>query len=444
MITHVDHRSEAWPFGPGCTDHRRPDTGNPRKKEPIVHSRTSTADRGTHARPWWAVPLASLLLAAAGAAGVAPGAAAEPETDDPWSPEPVTGELFDMTSQGWKGDVPVGTSTATTMTITAHQDLRLEPDNWAPGGDNHTFALAGTCPTSRFDSVRMAPGETCTVTWTIHPTVLTTTSTSWTFSGTPLDANGAESGDRVVGQHNLEFSSFAFEAEAVDFGSVPVGTSHPRPVTFRNVSAVDATILVEHPWDLSMVFEGLPVDPVLVPPGASVTLEAVYSPADVGETVSEAWFWSALPGSSRGASGSVALAGTGIEATAPPVDPDPVDPPVDPSEPPVFPVDPPVEPAGPGDPSVSPVEVPPEPTGPVTPVAPASEEAEPRADVAPAAVDRNGVPAAQVGPVTGVLAMTGGQWLTLVLGALALIGAGAASCLWGQLRPSLRDDEHLR
>ena len=233
---------------------------------------------------------AALAAAAALVLGAATGASAAPVTDaaaqvgadvrtstDPWSPDPVVGELFDMTSQGWSGDVPVGTSTVATMTITAKQDLVLRPGNWYSGSEYFDFALSGTCPSSLFGSARMAPGDTCTVTWTIHPVELSSVSAGWSFYATPVDPAGVATGEKVLGQHNLSFMTHVFLTEHVDFGPVTVGTSATRPVTFRNVSAVDALLAVDAPY-APVDLPDRPVDPVLVPAGESLTLDAVYTP----------------------------------------------------------------------------------------------------------------------------------------------------------------------
>ena len=424
---------------------------------------------------------AALAAAAALVLGAATGASAAPVTDaaaqvgadvrtstDPWSPDPVVGELFDMTSQGWSGDVPVGTSTVATMTITAKQDLVLRPGNWYSGSEYFDFALSGTCPSSLFGSARMAPGDTCTVTWTIHPVELSSVSAGWSFYATPVDPAGVATGEKVLGQHNLSFMTHVFLTEDVDFGPVTVGTSATRPVTFRNVSAVDALLAVDAPY-APVDLPDRPVEPVLVPAGESLTLDAVYTPTWAYELSSSAWFRTTLPGSDSRATGIVRFSGSGVdpvvEPTDPPVEPtdppvDPTDPPVEPTDPPVEPTDPPVGPTGPVDPTdpIDPTDDPVDPTVPVDPTDPTAPIVDVEVPLAPGVdpsgtgrTDRPAAAAVSAEPTpdvvtvpadaeagAGALAATGGGWTTLVLGALTLLSSGLVLRTWARAR-SARD-----
>ena len=409
---------------------------------------------------------AALAAAAALVLGAATGASAAPVTDaapqvvadvrtstDPWSPDPVVGELFDMTSQGWSGDVPVGTSTAATMTITAKQDLVLRPGNWYSGSEYFDFALSGTCPSSLFGSARMAPGDTCTVTWTIHPVELSSVSAGWSFYATPVDPAGVATGEKVLGQHNLSFMTHVFLTEDVDFGPVTVGTSATRPVTFRNVSAVDALLAVDAPY-APVDLPDRPVEPVLVPAGESLTLDAVYTPTWAYELSSSAWFRTTLPGSDSRATGIVRFSGSGVDPVV-----EPTDPPVEPTDPPVDPTDPPVDPTGPFDPTdpIDPTD-PVDPTVPVDPTDPAAPIVDLEVPLAPgvdpsgtgrtdapsaAAVSAEPTPDVVTEPAhaeagAGVLATTGAGWTTLVLGALTLLSSGLVLRTWARAR-SARD-----
>ncbi len=396
---------------------------------------------------------AALAAAAALVLGAATGASAAPVTDaapqvvadvrtstDPWSPDPVVGELFDMTSQGWSGDVPVGTSTVATMTITAKQDLVLRPGNWYSGSEYFDFALSGTCPSSLFGSARMAPGDTCTVTWTIHPVELSSVSAGWSFYATPVDPAGVATGEKVLGQHNLSFMTHVFLTEDVDFGPVTVGTSATRPVTFRNVSAVDAVLAVDAPY-APVDLPDRPVEPVLVPAGESLTLDAVYTPTWAHELSSSAWFRTTLPGSDSRATGIVRFSGSGV------------DPVVEPTDPPVEPTDPPVDPTGPVD-LTDPVDptVPVDPTDPTAPIVDVEAHLAPGVDPSgagrtdapsPAAVSAEPTPDVVTAPAdaeagAGALATTGGGWTTLVLGALTLLSSGLVLRTWARAR-SARD-----
>ena len=416
---------------------------------------------------------AALAAAAALVLGAATGASAAPVTDaaaqvgadvrtstDPWSPDPVVGELFDMTSQGWSGDVPVGTSTVATMTITAKQDLVLRPGNWHPAYEAFDFALSGTCPSSLFGSARMAPGDTCTVTWTIHPVELSSVSAGWSFYATPVDPAGVATGEKVLGQHNLSFMTHVFLTEDVDFGPVTVGTSATRPVTFHNVSAVDALLAVDAPY-APVDLPDRPVDPVLVPAGESLTLDAVYTPTWAYELSSSAWFRTTLPGSDSRATGIVRFSGSGVDPVVEPTDPpvEPTDPPVEPTDPPVDPTDPPVDPTGPVDPTdpIDPTD-PVDPTVPVDPTDPAAPIVDLEVPLAPgvdpsgtgrtdapsaAAVSAEPTPDVVTEPAhaeagAGVLATTGAGWTTLVLGALTLLSSGLVLRTWARAR-SARD-----
>lgn len=403
---------------------------------------------------------AALAAAAALVLGPAAGASAAPATDataqiladvrtstDPWSPDPVVGELFDMTSQGWSGDVPVGTSTVATMTITAKQDLVLRPGNWYSGSEYFDFALSGTCPSSLFGSARMAPGDTCTVTWTIHPVELSSVFAGWSFYATPVDPAGVATGEKVLGQHNLSFMTHVFLTEDVDFGPVTVGSSATRPVTFRNVSAVDALLAVDAPY-APVDLPDRPVEPVLVPAGESLTLDAVYTPTWAYELSSSAWFRTTLPGSDSRATGIVRFSGSGVDPVV-----DPTDPPVEPTDPPVEPTDPPVDPTGPVEPT-DPVD-PTVPVDPTDPTAPIVDVEVPLAQgVDPSGAGRTDEPSAAavsaeptLDVVTepagaeagaGALATTGGGWTTLVLGALTLLCSGLVLRTWTRAR-SARD-----
>lgn len=352
---------------------------------------------------------------------------------DPWSPDPVIGEIFDMTSQGWIGDVPVGTTQTTSMTITAKQDLVLRPTNWYPGSEYFDFALAGTCPSSLFGSARMAPGDTCTVTWTMHPTQVLSVAAGWSFSATPVDASGTPTGPAVSDQHALQFGSTVFTAEDVDFGAVTVGSPATRPVTFHNGSAVDAYLAVDAPWGRVTIPER-PEAPVLVPAGGELTLDAVYDPSAAETLSTSSWYRTTLPGSSSRRTDVVRFVGSGIADAVDPTEPpvDPTEPPVDPTEPieptdptaptPPGPTDPAVEPVGPGaPPSPAPVGPDPAPSGPSSAPAP-----QPAADQTPAtAADAGGPPDSATGEADGVLASTGPRVLAMALGALTLVTVGA-------------------
>ncbi|KQT99610.1 hypothetical protein ASG53_01805 [Sanguibacter sp. Leaf3] len=438
--------------------------------------------------------VAALAAAAALVLGAATGASAARVTDAapqvvadvrastyPWSPDPVVGELFDVTSEGWSGDVPVGTSTVTTMTITARQDLVLRPGNWHPGYGDFDFALSGTCPRNLFGSARMAPGDTCTVTWTIHPVELRAGSTAWFFSATPVDPAGVATGESVHGRHDLSFMTHVFLSEKVDFGPVAVGNSVTRPVTIRNVSPVDALLVVDAP-DAPVDLPDRPVDPVLVPAGESLTLDAVYTPtwAD-DELISRAWFHTTLPGSDSRMTGIVRFSGSGVAPVVEPTDPpvDPTDPPVDPTGP-VNPFDPswpivevgpllapgvyPTVPVDPIDPILPIVDVGPllapgldptvpmDPTGSTVPIVDVEVPLIPGLDPsgagrtdAPSAAAVSAEPTPDVVTVpadaeagAGALATTGGGWTTLVLGALTLLSSGLVLRTWARAR-SARD-----
>lgn len=361
---------------------------------------------------------------------------------DPWSPEPVENELFTQTSQGWSGDVPVGTTTTTTMTITAKQDLVLRPENWYSGSEFFDFALGGRCPSSLFGSVRMAPGETCTVTWTMHPHDLVSLAAGWSFSATPVDADGAATGDAVLGEHNLMYYATVFSAEDVDFGEVVVGSSASKAVTFHNGSAVDAYLAVDAPWG-DVTIPGRPVDTVLVPAGQELTVDAVYTPTRPGSLTSSSWYRTTLPGSEGRGTSIVRFSGSAVDGPTPPaVGPvDPTDPPSGPSDPSSDPSDPSMDPS---DPTTDPTDVSTDPEGPlVDPTLPQGDQTGAGSTVAtPSAPAASGevtsaAPTSATG--AGALASTGAPGLALALGALTLVCLGVAVRVWSRSR-AVRDD----
>ena len=170
------------------------------------------------------------------------------------------------------GNVPVGATASLPVTVTNLTAVPQTP-NYAGGAPNDPTNFGGS---QNCAGVTLAPGASCTFTYTFNPATLGAKSSSTTIDIDSETFSITMSGTGV--------SAFSVVPTNLVFGSVPVGATASLPVTITNTSGVPQT---------PNYAGGAPNDPtnfggsqncagVTLAPGASCTFTYTFNPTTLG------------------------------------------------------------------------------------------------------------------------------------------------------------------
>jgi hypothetical protein len=170
------------------------------------------------------------------------------------------------------GNVPVGATASLPVTITNVSAVPQTP-SFSGGAplDPTNFGGSQNCA-----GTTLAPGGTCTFTYTFNPTTLGAKASSTTI--------GIDSENFPITMSGTGVSAFSVTPVNLVFGSVPVGATASLPVTITNTSGVPQT---------PSFSGGAPLDPTnfggsqncagtTLAPGGSCTFTYTFQPATVG------------------------------------------------------------------------------------------------------------------------------------------------------------------
>ncbi|XIE81135.1 choice-of-anchor D domain-containing protein [Streptomyces sp. SBR177] len=166
------------------------------------------------------------------------------------------------------GQVPVGSTGTATATVTATRDVTISAVT-TPSGSAFTTRPTGLPRTLR-------TGDTYSVPVTFAPTAPGADSSVLTFA--------TDLGDSAVGLtgYGTRPGLLASPA-ALDFGTVPTGTTKSLGVTFTNTGTESETVTATAPPGAPFTATGLPAGGTVVPPQQSVSVQIGYAPTAAGD-----------------------------------------------------------------------------------------------------------------------------------------------------------------
>jgi len=168
------------------------------------------------------------------------------------------------------GTVQVGSNASPqNVVLTNTGSTSLAISSIVTAGQNLTeFGNSGNCPKS------LAPGASCTITVTFTPT-----GTGPRFGSIVIkDSAITPQGIYVIGYGT---NAISLTPTALNFGTLPVGTSSsPQTATFLNsgTASVDITVVFMQQGDFTQTNNCPPT----VAPGASCTINVVFTPIAIG------------------------------------------------------------------------------------------------------------------------------------------------------------------
>jgi hypothetical protein len=189
------------------------------------------------------------------------------------SPGAIHAQNFSATPSSLAfGNVPVGASASLPVTITNISAVPQTP-SFAGGAPDDPANFGGF---QNCAGTTLAPGGTCTFTYTFQPTTLGTKSSSTTI--------GIGSENFPITMSGTGVSAFTVTPTNLVFGSVPVGATASLPVTITNTSGVPQT---------PSFAGGAPDDPAnfggfqncagtTLAPGGSCTFTYTFQPTTLG------------------------------------------------------------------------------------------------------------------------------------------------------------------
>lgn len=218
---------------------------------------------------------------------------------------------IDVTSIAF-GDVNVGNSASATATLTNSGSVPMGPLNLF-GGAPPTAAFSAT---QNCQGATLAPGGTCTVTYTFAPTAPGAFADQSTFIVSPT-GDQADGEEFTVALSGTGVNPIAAAPLDIDFGDVLVGTTSPAiAVVVTNTSA--------DPFGPLNLFGGAPPTAAFsaaqncqgttLAPGGTCTVSYTFAPTSPGTFTDVSSFAIGATGDqSAGTAFSIGLAGCGVQ-----------------------------------------------------------------------------------------------------------------------------------